>query len=115
MKLMVQCPQVNHHLLLPLRELMTFVSEASQFDNKKPMSLIVVVVQNQILSGMHFCIRRYFVHLVWCTCDCYHTAYSININILQLTLYNENILTNIADIEQSCSDYSLLNFMHVEC
>ena len=23
MKLMVQCPQVNHHLLLPLRELMT--------------------------------------------------------------------------------------------
>ena len=28
MKLMVQCPQVNHHLLLPLRKFMTFVSDA---------------------------------------------------------------------------------------
>ena len=31
MKLMVQCPQVNHHLLLPLREFMTFVSDAIIF------------------------------------------------------------------------------------
>ena len=55
MKLMVQCPRVNHHLLLPLREFMTFVSDASRFDNKRPMSLIVVVVHDQVLSGMHFC------------------------------------------------------------
>ena len=36
MKLMVQCPQVNHHLLLPLRELMTC-------DEKKLCSFILLL------------------------------------------------------------------------
>ena len=56
MKLMVQCPQVNHYTLLPLREFMTFVSDASQFDNKRSLSRIVVVVYDQIMFGMHFSI-----------------------------------------------------------
>ena len=59
MKLMVQCPQVNHHLLLPQREFMTFVSDASQFDNKRLIMLLLFMIK--------FCLE-FFFHFVWCTC-----------------------------------------------
>ena len=53
MKLMVQCPQDNHHLLLPLREFMTFVSDASQFDNKKKKKVIKI----KLFVTIKFCLE----------------------------------------------------------
>ena len=50
---MVQCPQDNHHLLLPLREFMTFVSDASQFDNKK----IKKVIKIKLFVTIKFCLE----------------------------------------------------------